>query len=136
MNILESVETIEKESFKNCSNLKELKIYNQETYIYNDKETIPVFTTIYGYNDSTAQLDANTYNRKFISLGDSFSEDSLIGDCNLNGKVDIGDVLILKCYLLTVNPISKNQWINADMNKDESVDVFDLCLLKRKIIYG
>lgn len=56
------------------------------------------------------------------------------GDLNSDCQVSLVDVICLQQYLL--NQISPNdaQWQAADINGDQSVDIFDLALLKRILI--
>ena len=64
-----SVREIEKEAFANCSSMEEIYIYNKHCLI-KDKNSIDENVTIYGYSDSTAELYAKQYNRKFVALDD------------------------------------------------------------------
>ena len=56
----------------------------------------------------------------------------LLGDVDLNGKVELKDLVTLQKYMLgfkaTVDAVT------ADMNADGTVDVFDLALLKRELL--
>ena len=59
------------------------------------------------------------------------------GDINLDNKIDITDVVLLKRHLIAG---SRTNWIltgdnleAADMNENEKVDISDLLLLKREV---
>nr|ADD13451.1 family 11 xylanase [uncultured microorganism] len=56
----------------------------------------------------------------------------LLGDVDLNGRVELKDLITLQKYILgekeTVDAVT------ADLNADEAVDVFDLALLKRELL--
>lgn len=54
------------------------------------------------------------------------------GDANYDGKVTVADAVMLQKWLLGSGELTC--WQNVDLCKDERIDVFDLCLLKRMII--
>lgn len=56
------------------------------------------------------------------------------GDANLDGSVDVLDIVQLQRYLLKVESINYAQWSAGDLNGDNDVDVIDLGLLKRVIL--
>ena len=56
----------------------------------------------------------------------------LSGDANNDGKISIADAVMLQKWLLCAGDLTC--WHNVDLYKDERIDVFDLCLLKRMII--
>ncbi|MBQ8348967.1 MAG: dockerin type I repeat-containing protein [Ruminococcus sp.] len=62
------------------------------------------------------------------------TKDNLIGDVNADGDIDIADLVTLQRWLLGEEQIGYG--LSADLNTDEKTDSFDLCLLRRKIIYG
>ena len=55
-----------------------------------------------------------------------------IGDCNLDGKIGISDVVTLKKWLMGSGELEC--WQNADFNNDNKVDVFDLVLMKQSLL--
>ena len=59
----------------------------------------------------------------------------LSGDINSDGEVELVDAIYLQKYLLNEAALDSKQWKAADLNHDESVDVFDLGLLKRTLIH-
>ncbi|WP_028520061.1 dockerin type I repeat-containing protein [Ruminococcus flavefaciens] len=56
------------------------------------------------------------------------------GDVNCDGEVTIADAVLLQKWLLAVPDTQLSYWQNADLCKDDKLDVFDLCLLKQMII--
>ena len=58
------------------------------------------------------------------------------GDVNNDGKFNISDVVLLQKWLLTVPDTHLSNWKAADLCDDNRLDVFDLCLMRRKLIYG
>ena len=57
------------------------------------------------------------------------------GDVNGDGVLDISDVVLLQKWLLAVPNTHLSQWQAADLCEDERLDVFDLCLMKRELLY-
>ena len=66
----------------------------------------------------------------------SESSDRLMGDVNMDGNFDIADVVLLQKWLLAVPDTKLADWKAANFYNDNRLDVFDLCLMKRKLIYG
>lgn len=55
------------------------------------------------------------------------------GDLNADGEFNILDVELLQQWLLTGSDKYLADWQRADMHRDGKLDVFDLCLMKRKL---
>lgn len=55
-----------------------------------------------------------------------------MGDCNLDGKTGISDVVMLEKWLMGSGKLEC--WQNADFNNDNRVDVFDLVLMKQSLL--
>ena len=65
-----------------------------------------------------------------------FEKPSFIkGDVNADGLFDIADVVLLQKWLLAVPDTHLAQWRAANFCNDERLDVFDLCLMKRELLY-
>lgn len=79
----------------------------------------------YGYVDS-----------KLISFTVYSTEEDMIynGDCNDDGEFNISDIVLLQKWLLTVPDTKLPCWQSADLCKDGVLDVFDLVMMKRKIL--
>ncbi|MGN0677904.1 MAG: leucine-rich repeat protein [Ruminococcus sp.] len=144
--IPDSVKIIGSEAFSNCSNLteitvpksvtkieraafycpklnqlKSIKILNPNCEFYDFSSTISYTATIYGYENSTAQAYAEKYERNFVILGEEQTTDSpekLSGDCNLDGNIDIADVVSVSAYVgdSKNNPLSEQSILNADVH--------------------
>lgn len=56
----------------------------------------------------------------------------LLGDVNADGKVNIADVVTLQKFLLGTGTLKS--WKNADLYTDQSIDSFDMVLLRKLII--
>jgi len=62
------------------------------------------------------------------------SESTLIGDINLDGDIDVEDLLLLKKHILKISVLDGQRLTNADMSEDGKVDVEDLLVLKKIIL--
>lgn len=56
------------------------------------------------------------------------------GDVNADGKFDISDVVLLQKWLLGSSDVTLSNWKAGDLCKDNIINVFDLCMMKQKII--
>ena len=135
--IPDSVASIEDLAFCDCTNLESITIKNPACVIADssdeipDTKTIPDTATIYGYAGSTAEAYASKYHKKFATISDTpitttpapttttQPSDVLLGDANCDGRVDIADVVSIKCYLINSKDysITKQGLINADVNE-------------------
>jgi hypothetical protein len=69
------------------------------------------------------------------SVGGSTGNDSDIkGDLNLDGAVDMIDLLTMKRYILNVTKLDSKALKNADMNSNGTVNILDVVLLCRELI--
>ena len=59
-----------------------------------------------------------------------------MGDVNCDGEINVADAVLLQKWLLAVPNTRLPNWKYANLCNDDRLDVFDLCLLKRKLIYG
>ncbi|MDE6797136.1 MAG: leucine-rich repeat protein [Ruminococcus sp.] len=146
--IPESVSSI-KYAFIYCSELMEIIILNPDCEIGDDDSTISnemdyddltgtteyCFNgTIYGYENSTAQAYAEKHGYKFESLGKAPEKNTATGDMNGDKEFNISDVLTLQKYLLGGSDTEITDWKQADLNSDGVLDVFDLVLMRKKLI--
>ena len=58
------------------------------------------------------------------------------GDVNNDGAFNVSDIVLLQKWLLAVPDTHLTNWKAADFCEDNILNVFDLCLMKRKLIYG
>ena len=54
----------------------------------------------------------------------------MYGDVNLDGEIDLLDILTMKLYLVEDNPADFS-FENADVNADNEIDLVDLLILKK-----
>ena len=59
----------------------------------------------------------------------------IMGDVNNDGAFNISDVVLLQKWLLAVPDTHLANWKAADFCEDNKLDVFDLTLMKRALIY-
>lgn len=57
-----------------------------------------------------------------------------MGDFDGNGNFNISDVVRFQQWLIGDDGYYNSKWYNADLNKDGSADVFDLCLMKKMLV--
>ena len=60
----------------------------------------------------------------------------IMGDVNGDGSFGVSDVVLLQKWLLAVPDTHLANWKAADYCEDNKLDVFDLTLMKRAMIYG
>ena len=48
--------------------------------------------------------------------------------------INVADIVTLQKWLLGAADITLNDWKTADLCKDDQLDVFDLCLMKRELL--
>ncbi len=68
------------------------------------------------------------------SLNISDTPDVLMGDINMDGKVDAIDYALLKKHLLGMGDLSGDAIRIADVNHDNAVDALDLSILKKYLL--
>lgn len=56
------------------------------------------------------------------------------GDVNADDKFNIADVVLMQKWLLAVQDVTLADWEAGDLCKDNVINVFDLCLMKRKLV--
>ena len=56
------------------------------------------------------------------------------GDVNIDGKLSAADLVTLEKYLVSEELLTRDQWLNADINRDDSADVFDMVLLRKLVL--
>lgn len=58
----------------------------------------------------------------------------IAGDVNLDGNLGISDAVLMQRYLLNSKKFTHDQWLAADMNRDDTVNAFDLSTLKQVLL--
>lgn len=127
-----NVTNIQKDAFIYCYNLKDIVFDNPFCEIYDSKDTISDTATIYGYENSTAQVYAEKYGRNFVSLGNA--PENIQGDANGDGTTTIADIVIIQKALVKSDIDTELAMSVVDMNKDGKFNVFDLIIVKRMVL--
>lgn len=131
-----SVTAIEKYAFYKCDSLEKIRIPENvisiEDYAlgYINGSTVSEILTIYGCYESAAESYAIENNIPFIAM----SSETVEGDVNNDGFFTIADVILMQKWLLAVPDVSLSNWKAGDLCADDVLNVFDLCLMKRKLI--
>lgn len=60
--------------------------------------------------------------------------ETLRGDINTDGKVNVADLVLLEKHILGTGNLTEKQYFIADLTGDKSVDSFDLVLMRQLII--
>ncbi|MGN0613453.1 MAG: leucine-rich repeat protein [Porcipelethomonas sp.] len=130
INIPSNVTSIQKLAFYNCTNLNKVTINNKSCDIKDAPQTISnsgssFGGTIYGYEGSTAQSYAKTYNILFESIGSGVGPDkpSVSGDANGDGTLNVRDAAFIAQKLAQGK--SSELPLSADFNEDGTVNVRD-----------
>lgn len=104
---------------------RQLSKYNGKCYMDSDAEWTTNENTIYG-NAAMILLTASVISR--IASG------RVNGDVNADGVFNIADAVLLQKWLLAVPDVRLADWRAADLCEDGILNVFDLCLMKRKLM--
>ena len=55
------------------------------------------------------------------------------GDVNLDGEINLADVVALQKYLIYAETLTQDQWQQADLTEDNVVNGTDLALLRSNL---
>ena len=64
----------------------------------------------------------------------SGSKESIQGDVNADGEFNVSDLVRLQKWLLAVPDKKLADWKAADFCKDDRLDVFDLCFMRKALL--
>ncbi|MBR5165209.1 MAG: hypothetical protein IKW87_06600 [Ruminococcus sp.] len=59
---------------------------------------------------------------------------SITGDVNADGSFNVSDLVLLQKWLLAAPDSELADWQAGDLCKDGRLDVFDLCMMRKKLI--
>ncbi len=82
----------------------------------------------FSFSDDS-ELSCDVYLKKHI-LGEPY----LLGDVNRDKMLNVADVVTLQKWLLCKPNTVLMNWRAADLCRDDRIDVFDLCIMKEKIL--
>ena len=87
------------------------------------------------YFDGTRTSPLSKLNTDKNELGaDFFPFDSVRGDVDADGKLSVADLVLFQKWLLGAPDAELKNWRNADLCKDDKLDVFDLCMMRRELL--
>ncbi len=81
-----------------------------------------------GKNNSDLEKAEFVYSYSFDS------DESIKGDVNADGNFTVADVVMLQKWLLAVPDVTLSNWKAADLCEDGTLNVFDLCMMKRELV--
>ena len=84
-----------------------------------------------GKNPTVKFDNKNTLSTSRLELVES---DYVCGDVNSDGVFNIADVVTLQKWLSAVPDTTLKNWKAADLCNDNVLNIFDICLMKRKLI--
>lgn len=90
------------------------------------------FTAADGGTEVTASTTVTT--NKNHTLYAHWEKNKVVGDVNADGTFNVADVVMLQKWLLAIPDVTLADWKAADFCEDNRLDVFDLCLMKRKLL--
>lgn len=96
------------------------------------KYTLDSTAVVYGYTDTIAELYATNNSITFEELNSTV--EYLAGDVNADGKFNVADVVVLQKWLLAKPDVVLENWKAGDLCADDALNVFNLCLMKRKLV--
>ena len=77
-------------------------------------------------------LDAAYY--LFSVVHEQVCDDTLLGDLNLDGSINVLDIVTLVNSIVGEDTLDGQSLINADVNQDENINVLDVVVLVNQIV--
>lgn len=86
------------------------------------------------YSRKNYKMTDSELQKELIRIRDAYAPASVEGDINGDGNFLISDVAVLQMWLLNPSSTTLKQPEMADADNDGRVDIFDLCLLKNRLV--
>ena len=86
---------------------------------------------IHGYSGSTVQAYAEKHKFSFKEIEDKTVR--IKGNVNGDGEFNISYLVLFQKWLLGVHDTELVDWKYADLCEDDNLDVFDFCLMRKKL---
>ena len=109
------------------------------SYLYQEPYEETNYVTALPSGKYTANIAAVQKNGFYTFSEDIYFEidnQETAGDCNDDGTFTVSDVVLLQKWLLSFPDTHLANWQATDLNEDGKLDVFDLCLMKHKLLYN
>lgn len=119
--------------------------FNSEEYDCSDACPIDTDKMIYSstiggsyslyYFDGNGSFEIPEVNSDRNELGAdffSYTEYDILGDVNADGKFSVADVVMMQKWLICAGDLT--DWKAGDLYSDNIINVFDLCLMRRKLL--
>lgn len=90
--------------------------------------------TIYGCTNDAVVGNGYTYPQKLRKEKDLKFVELHSGDINSDSELTIADAVQMQRYLLGIDKISTAECLTGDLTGDNTVDVFDMVLLRQKLV--
>lgn len=85
-----------------------------------------------GKAEQVVTITTDNYNDTDVKVTFETVSDFLLGDVNLDGEIGVSDVVMLQKWLVCSGELTC--WQNADLCDDGVINVFDLCVLKKRML--
>ena len=138
---LSAVDLIDSMSLGCCDKLTDLKISGNlekiDGYAFVDTASTATIT-FYGSKekwDSVDKPENDTFlkNARMVFDESHSTPDNIMGDVNMDGDFNVSDLVTFQKWLLCAPNTELANWENADFCKDEKLNAFDLCLMRRSL---
>lgn len=84
------------------------------------------------YDRKSYKMTDSLLNEQLLEIRDKYLPQDVQGDVNGDGTFSVADIVMLQKWLLCTGEL--NNWEAADICKDDRIDVFDLCIMKRELL--
>lgn len=133
INLPEGLEEIKTGAFKECSSIDEITIPYSVTEIgENAFAECSENLTIYGYIGSAAEATAKEYGYKFVALDGEY-KDNIMGDVNLDSKLNIRDATLLQKHLANIVTLNSTALELADFDENGKINIRDATAIQKNI---
>jgi hypothetical protein len=95
------------------------------------------YNATYNLGEASIITYINLFSGNWIEADDYFSDfmsGIIKGDVNDDGEFNVADLLLFQKWLLGVPDAELVNWKAADFSKDEYLDSFDLCFMKKRLV--
>ncbi|MBE6864481.1 MAG: hypothetical protein E7495_08005 [Ruminococcus flavefaciens] len=110
-----------KELYANKGDWKGIRAVNIEVELQKGDNTVKLYNT-------------RAYGPNIDRIAIAMPETKVEGDVNADGEFSIADLVLLQKWVLAVPNIRLVDWKAGDLCKDDKLNVFDLCLMRRLLV--